>query len=89
MTTINDEVVGRFLRWRNIKPGNECQKCGGSGVIVYGSTATWRGGIGGCAMTNDVCCECWGSGDKNHHWTNLRRVRSMELALRKWGAFGP
>jgi hypothetical protein len=64
------------LQWRGIE--KPCDKCSGSGVICYGSTSTWRGGIGGCAMTNGVCDKCWGSGDADHHWTDLRRLRAEE-----------
>lgn len=53
-----------LLQWRRIQPGDECPKCGGAGTLLYGSTATWRGGIGGAAMTVDVCHVCWGSGSR-------------------------
>jgi hypothetical protein len=53
-----------------------CPKCHGSGEVTYGSTATWRGGIGGAAMTSDVCDKCWGSGDEAHPWTDLREQRA-------------
>jgi len=53
-----------MLRFRRINPGDECETCHGSGVVTYGSTSTWRGGIGGCAMTDGVCDVCWGSGNK-------------------------
>lgn len=43
--------------------------------MTYGSTATWRGGMGGAAMTRDVCDQCWGSGDKHEPWTDLRKLR--------------
>lgn len=29
-------------------------------------------------MTWDVCDECWGSGDKNRPWTDLRKMRDNE-----------
>jgi hypothetical protein len=48
--------------------GELCSDCAGWGVKLYGSTATWRGGIGGQAMTTDVCDVCWGSGDKAQPW---------------------
>jgi hypothetical protein len=57
-----------------------CHKCGGSGVVLYGSTATWSGGIGGAAMTNDVCDHCWGSGDEHRHWTDLRQLEENQRA---------
>jgi hypothetical protein len=53
-----------------------CPECSGLGVKTYPSTATWRGGIGGAAMTTDICNECWGSGDKYKHWVDLRALRN-------------
>jgi DnaJ-class molecular chaperone len=49
-----------------------CIRCNGSGTIVYGSGATWRGGIGGSMMTEDVCNKCWGSGDEKNPGENLK-----------------
>lgn len=49
-----------------------CTMCGGTGVRAYPSTSTWRGGIGGAAITWDVCDVCWGSGDAERKWVNLR-----------------
>lgn len=37
---------------RNIE--TVCKCCKGTGVITYANTSTWRGGIGGCAMTSDM-----------------------------------
>jgi hypothetical protein len=68
-----DELRELMLQWRAIEPGDECEECGGSGIRCYGSTATWHGGIGGSAMTNDVCDHCWGSGDRHRPWPNRRR----------------
>lgn len=65
-----------FLRWRGVQ--NPCLKCGGSGTLIYGSTATWRGGLGGAAMTRGVCDVCWGSGNEERHWMNLRRMEAEE-----------
>jgi hypothetical protein len=53
-----------------------CEQCNGLGTKVYSSTATWQGGIGGAAMTTDVCDKCWGSGDKYRHWVNLRKLEN-------------
>ena len=50
-----------------------CTKCHGDGQRLYGSTATWRGGIGGQAMTTDVCDHCWGSGDEAHPGYDIRK----------------
>lgn len=70
-----------MLEWRGIPEGSVCARCGGSGCIVYGSTATWRGGIGGQAMTDDVCNQCWGSGNARRPWKNLKRVAAMERSF--------
>ncbi len=55
---------------------NPCPKCGGRGKRAYSSTATWHGGIGGQAITNGICDECWGSGDLNNKWLNLRTLET-------------
>lgn len=72
----DEELQARLLDWRGVE--DPCLKCHGSGAIVYGSTATWRGGIGGQMMTRDVCDSCWGSGDRYRAWTDLRRLRGEE-----------
>lgn len=66
----------RFLAWRAIEPDEACETCGGAGTRVYGSTATFWGGIGGAAMTNGICDKCWGSGNKVRTWLNLKSLRS-------------
>jgi len=33
-----------------------------------------------CRITWDVCDECWGSGDANRSWTDLRRLEAEESA---------
>lgn len=50
-----------------------CSECRGLGTKVYGSTATWRGGIGGQMITDDVCDRCWGSGDADKPWPSWRK----------------
>lgn len=65
-------------RLRNIE--EPCTRCNGTGSLLYSSTATWRGGMGGAAMTRDVCDRCWGSGDLARPWTDLRRLRNEENA---------
>ncbi len=67
-------TLEQFLERRNIE--TPCPKCSGFGVRVYGNTATWHGGIGGCAMTNGICDGCWGSGDKDHPWLDLRTLKN-------------
>ena len=54
-----------------------CPACGGIGQRAYASTATWHGGIGGQMITNGICDRCWGSGDDNRHWINLRVLNSI------------
>lgn len=65
-----EEFLERFLEWRGIEKA--CASCGGSGYVAYGSTATWRGGIGGQAITTDVCDKCWGSGNADKPWPSWR-----------------
>ncbi len=60
---------------RALEHAELCRDCGGWGVKLYGSTATWRGGVGGAAMTSDVCNKCWGSGDANHPWPSHHRLQ--------------
>lgn len=55
-----------------------CGECGGSGYKLYGDTSTWRGGVGGQMMTNDVCDICWGSGDARKPWPSHRRFEALE-----------
>lgn len=67
-----------FLNRRGIQPEYDevCPACHGSGVRLYGSTATWRGGLGGQMITSDVCDKCWGSGKTNDKWVDLRKLRN-------------
>jgi hypothetical protein len=51
-----------------------CDGCGGRGRRAYGDTTTWRGGVGGQMVTEDVCCTCWGSGDFDRPGANLRKM---------------
>ena len=64
----------RMLEWRGIEHGNECKGCGGAGVTTYGSTATWRGGVGGQTITAGICDKCWGSGQHTRPWLSLRKL---------------
>lgn len=59
-----------------------CSQCSGLGVRAYGSTATWRGGIGGQAITRGVCDHCWGSGDEHLHGVDLRAAMGRERELK-------
>ena len=73
-----DEHHKWMLHARGIE--TPCSYCRGFGTMTYGSTATWHGGMGGASMTKDVCYNCWGSGDENDHWTDLRKLRNEENA---------
>lgn len=64
-----------FLSWRGISEEDACRLCNGAGSRMYSNTSTWRGGIGGQALTADVCDNCWGSGDEKRPWVNLRSLR--------------
>lgn len=79
-----DDEVERFLAWRGVD--TPCRGCGGAGTRSYGSTATWRGGVGGQSMTSDVCDRCWGTGDADRHGTNLRELNERMKSARRDGA---
>lgn len=64
-----------FLAMRGVE--KPCSACSGVGLYTYGNTSTWRGGIGGQAMTLGICDKCWGSGDADHPWTNLREIAAL------------
>ena len=82
--SVND-FLQQALDWRGIDVA--CTRCGGSGTIVYGNTATWLGGIGGSAMTPGVCNLCWGSGDSTRPGANLKEMnldrKDMAMLLRR------
>ena len=69
------EFYQMLLLYRDIEI--PCNVCNGLGVKTYGDTSTWHHGIGGQMITSDVCDACWGSGDKNRHWANLRQINSV------------
>lgn len=72
-----DDVYDNMLRWRGIDRGagdEPCKRCSGSGIAAYGSASTWRGGISGQVITSDVCDKCWGSGNAEKPWVNLRKL---------------
>lgn len=71
----NEEALKLFLLWREIE--TPCTKCGGTGWRAYGDTSTWRGGVGGQAISGGVCDHCWGSGDEKKHWADQRLMRSV------------
>lgn len=63
--------------------GTICPRCSGTGTVLYGSTAIWRGGIGGRAMTTGPCNKCWGSGEKDRPWPSHREFEQMQKQLAK------
>lgn len=67
-----EEVFADILEQRGVV--ERCSACIGLGVRAYGSTATWRGGVGGMTITSDVCDKCWGSGDANSPWPSHRSL---------------
>lgn len=74
-----DDINDRFLEWRGVETA--CKDCGGAGRKAYGGTSTWRGGIGGQAITSDVCDLCWGTGDANRKGADLRKLTRTDAAL--------
>lgn len=68
-----EQYLSEFIRLRGV--WNKCECCHGFGARLYSTTATWRGGIGGQAFTYDVCDHCWGSGDEDNRWEDLRELR--------------
>ena len=71
-------TLAGFIAERGV--ANPCERCDGLGVRVYGSTATWHGGIGGQACTLDVCDRCWGSGDEFRRWLSHREAAAAMKA---------
>ena len=76
-TAVEEAIASAPKLYRGVE--TPCPRCDGWGRRCYASTATWRGGVGGAMMTNDVCNVCWGTGDVNHRGANLRH---MEAAIR-------
>jgi len=62
-TGVNEEQAEDLWEKRD-GPIRVCTRCGGYGERAYPSTSTYRGGIGGQMITQDVCDKCWGSGDE-------------------------
>jgi hypothetical protein len=72
----------RFLQWRGIDThaGDvPCPRCKGAGVRGYGDGSTWRMRGSGQRCTMDVCDHCWGSGNAEKPWLNLRSISPAEL----------
>lgn len=73
---MTEEFLQALREWRGVE--DPCTRCNGSGVRNYGSTSTWRGGIGGAAITQGVCDTCWGTGDARRVGVDLRAQRDGE-----------
>lgn len=58
-----------------------CKDCDGLGTKVYGSTSTWRGGIGGQAITGGPCNVCWGSGEAGRPWPSHREFGALRARI--------
>lgn len=70
----SDQVYEWMLESRGVPQGQHCQRCHGFGVVSYGTTGTWRSGIGGATPTQDVCDACWGSGRRDRPWPSHREA---------------
>lgn len=88
-TYTTEQFIEQCLWWRGIEPGCECNTCGGAGTRAYGSTSTWRGGVGGQMITSGVCDKCWGSGDKDRPWPSHRRIAYLESEMARLKALQP
>lgn len=78
MSEEHQKQYDEFLLMRDVRHKDICVNCNGLGVVWYGNTATWRGGIGGAMMTKDVCNHCWGSGNKNKTWLSHKKYWEIE-----------
>lgn len=75
LDAILNDFEGEVLkRRRGIRSDAACESCAGFGIKTYANGATWRGGQGVASYTKDVCEKCWGSGDKNKAWLDLRAL---------------
>ena len=74
MQSLRERVERDLIEMRIGYNATPCEPCHGLGVRVYGSTATWRGGAGGMAITSDVCDRCWGSGNADRPWPSHRKL---------------
>ena len=80
-----DEEGEKFFQYmlqaRGIDHDVICGVCGGYGTRYYSNTSTWRGGMGGAAMTIGVCDNCWGSGSSERPWTNLKDIEERNAQM--------
>ena len=84
------DFQGRLAEWRGVEVAELCKKCGGLGQAGYSDTSTWHGGMGGQAMTSDVCDKCWGSGIAKRPGADLRamgaRIKAAEARAERLAA---
>lgn len=67
---VEKTAMRTLLRRRGVT--SVCSRCHGLGTVAYSSGATWRGGMGVAQITYDLCDKCWGSGDEQRHFQNVR-----------------
>lgn len=75
---MNKESYEEMLSIRGVE--TPCRGCHGFGVKSYGNISTWKHGIGGQMITTGICDKCWGSGDANRKWTDLRVLQRKKKA---------
>lgn len=72
-TVTNEQFLMLLCHHKGIKV--PCKICHGLGTYMYSNSATWhKEGMACQAFTNDICDNCWGSGDENKHGLNLRQL---------------
>jgi hypothetical protein len=79
----SDQVWQWMLESRGVPEGQHCLRCDGFGVYTYGTTSTWRHGVGGMTMTQDVCDRCWGSGRRDIAWPSHREQAARARQMRE------
>jgi len=80
---MTDEVYERMLSLRSIQTWDVCPQCGGSGNKIYASSSTYMEGIGGAALTEDTCDECWGTGKQSKVGADLRKLQRLIQLLNR------
>jgi len=72
-----DHEQAEHVAWRSARIVHTCGRCGGTGYFMYSNSGLWRnmqGRIVMHAFTPGVCDACWGSGDADRPWTDLRKL---------------
>ena len=82
-TLRHDTALGRdedayyyMLEMRDIPIDDVCKVCTGYGVRLYSHGSTWRGGVGTNSFQHDICDNCWGSGNRERPWRDLRTLET-------------